>query len=101
MYRPTKYSAIACTQKTELFASYKTIDQVTLKDGQAIHWLLHLGCQEGCFFNQKSVSTAKRGKIFTSISKNVCYLIMEEVSWTGNTNFNQLTTLSDIKKSST
>ena len=78
------------SHNSAVLVSASTGVAAALIDGQTIHQLLQLDCQESGFFNQKSLSSAKRDKMFTSIFKNVRYLIIDEVSMIGNTNLNQI-----------
>ena len=78
------------SHNSAVLVSASTGVAAALIDGQTIHQLLQLDCQEGGFFNQKTLNSAKRDKMFNSLFKNVKYLIVDEVSMIGNTNLNQI-----------
>ena len=78
------------SHNSAVLVSASTGVAAALIDGQTVHKLLQLDCQEGGFFNQKSLNSAKRDKMFNAIFKHVRYLIIDEVSMIGNTNLNQI-----------
>ena len=80
--RPSSRSAVLISASTGAAAA--------LIDGQTVHQLLQLDCQEGGFFHNKPLNSAKRDQMYNNVFQHVHYLIIDEVSMIGNTNLNQI-----------
>lgn len=76
--------------RSAVLVSASTGAAAALIDGQTVHQLLQLDCQESGFFQTKPLNSAKRDKMFNNVFQHVKYLIVDEVSMIGNTNLNQI-----------